>query len=217
MFAVSETEITGGANSTSPPTLVRATTMDDLDDSFFASFDMDAAMAQASAAAAAPAKPAASFGGGGAAGSSGSSGSSSSSFSSFSSSSSSSSAACSAGSAAATPMASPLPSLDDLRKTLRRYYGHPDFRDGQAAVLSAVLSGQDTAVFWATGSGKSLMYQLPALHTQKVVLVVSPLISLMQDQVSSSTTRRARRQARTSRWPASWAAPSVTRPSRAAP
>ena len=50
--------------------------------------------------------------------------------------------------------------------------------------MEAVLSGRDVAVFWATGKGKSLCYQVPALHTGKLVVVVSPLISLMNDQVS---------------------------------
>eukprot|EP00756_Hemistasia_phaeocysticola_P026045 Hpha_TRINITY_DN16038_c6_g6::TRINITY_DN16038_c6_g6_i1::g.117452::m.117452 len=67
--------------------------------------------------------------------------------------------------------------------TLQRSFGHTGFRGMQWAAISALLSGQDTAVFWATGSGKSLCYQLPPLHTGLTAFVVSPLISLMQDQV----------------------------------
>lgn len=72
---------------------------------------------------------------------------------------------------------------ESLTKSLEHFFGHAQFRDGQEEVLKSVLSGRDTAVFWATGCGKSLCYQLPALHVQRMVVVVSPLISLMQDQV----------------------------------
>ena len=50
-------------------------------------------------------------------------------------------------------------------------------------MVEAALSGKDVAVFWATGHGKSICYQLPALHTGRMAVVVSPLISLMTDQV----------------------------------
>jgi len=68
-------------------------------------------------------------------------------------------------------------------KTLSDYFGFGVFRAGQQEVIEAALAGRDTAVFWATGSGKSICYQMPALHLGKTVVVVSPLISLMQDQV----------------------------------
>lgn len=71
-----------------------------------------------------------------------------------------------------------------LQKTLREHFGFETFRGGQMEVVQAALEGRDTAVFWATGSGKSLCYQLPALHSGKTVVVVSPLISLMLDQVT---------------------------------
>ena len=70
-----------------------------------------------------------------------------------------------------------------LRTTLETFYGHTEFRPGQLEVIAAAIAGQDTCVYWSTGSGKSLCYQLPALHTGKMTVVVSPLISLMQDQV----------------------------------
>jgi ATP-dependent DNA helicase RecQ len=57
------------------------------------------------------------------------------------------------------------------------------FRSKQADVIEAALASKDTCVLWPTGSGKSICYQLPALHSKKTVLVVSPLISLMTDQV----------------------------------
>jgi ATP-dependent DNA helicase RecQ/Werner syndrome ATP-dependent helicase len=71
-----------------------------------------------------------------------------------------------------------------LEQTLQTYFGHNKYRPGQLEVLQAILSSRDAAVFWATGSGKSICYQIPALHTGNVSLVVSPLISLMQDQVN---------------------------------
>eukprot|EP00756_Hemistasia_phaeocysticola_P000836 Hpha_TRINITY_DN10605_c0_g1::TRINITY_DN10605_c0_g1_i1::g.156684::m.156684 len=71
-----------------------------------------------------------------------------------------------------------------LASSLHKYFGFRKFRDMQEEAIAAVLSGRDTAVFWATGAGKSLCYQLPALHTGKVSVVVSPLVALMQDQVS---------------------------------
>jgi RecQ family ATP-dependent DNA helicase len=70
-----------------------------------------------------------------------------------------------------------------LRKTLQKYFGYADFRAGQLEIIQTVLDQRDAGVFWATGSGKSLCYQIPALHTDHVVLVISPLISLMEDQV----------------------------------
>ena len=73
----------------------------------------------------------------------------------------------------------------DLISGLRKYYGHDSFRAGQIDAVKAVLGGRDVCVFWATGEGKSLVYQLPALISDKVSLVVSPLISLMMDQVAA--------------------------------
>ncbi|CAJ1943667.1 unnamed protein product [Cylindrotheca closterium] len=71
-----------------------------------------------------------------------------------------------------------------MKDALVQYFGFDRFRPGQMEVLKALLQDQkDVAVFWATGNGKSLCYQLPALITGKISIVVSPLISLMQDQV----------------------------------
>jgi hypothetical protein len=70
-----------------------------------------------------------------------------------------------------------------LQKTLQDTFGYSDFRPGQLSVLQhLIFEKQDVAVYWATGQGKSLCYQIPALHLDQVVVVVSPLISLMQDQ-----------------------------------
>src|ERR1700722_15508571 len=71
------------------------------------------------------------------------------------------------------------------RSTLSEVFGFDDFRPGQAEAVSAALSDQDTLVVMPTGSGKSLCYQLPALMREDLTIVVSPLVSLMQDQVEA--------------------------------
>ena len=74
------------------------------------------------------------------------------------------------------------PSVEVL-PSLRKHFGHQTFRPGQEQIVSAVLSGQDVLAVMPTGSGKSLGYQLPAVILPGTTLVVSPLISLMKDQV----------------------------------
>ena len=64
----------------------------------------------------------------------------------------------------------------------------PKFRAKQADVIEAALQSKDSCVLWPTGSGKSICYQLPALYAKKTVFIVSPLISLMTDQVKISAT-----------------------------
>ena len=73
---------------------------------------------------------------------------------------------------------------------LRAYFGHVRFRDGQEQVVAAVLGGRDVLAVMPTGSGKSLGYQLPAVMLPGTTLVVSPLISLMKDQVDELNRRR---------------------------
>ncbi|HKU61315.1 MAG TPA: ATP-dependent DNA helicase RecQ [Gemmatimonadales bacterium] len=73
--------------------------------------------------------------------------------------------------------------LSALNRSLHDTFGHPDLRPGQAEVIRAVLAGQDTLAIMPTGAGKSLCYQLPALHLEGTTVVVSPLIALMKDQV----------------------------------
>ncbi len=73
----------------------------------------------------------------------------------------------------------------DPGDALRRLFGFEHFRPGQAEAVTAALSGRDALVVMPTGSGKSLCYQLPALMRDDLTLVVSPLVSLMQDQVSA--------------------------------
>src|SRR6185436_6152390 len=73
-------------------------------------------------------------------------------------------------------------STHELKRTLRRVFGHAALRPGQEDVIRAVMSGHDTLAVMPTGSGKSLCYQLPGLHLEGTTVVVSPLISLMKDQ-----------------------------------
>ncbi|MWV17234.1 RecQ family ATP-dependent DNA helicase [Pseudomonas sp. L-22-4S-12] len=68
--------------------------------------------------------------------------------------------------------------------TLSRVFGFTQLRPGQQRVVEAVLAGSSAAAIFPTGSGKSLCYQLPALHLPHLTLVVSPLLALMQDQLA---------------------------------
>jgi ATP-dependent DNA helicase RecQ len=70
-----------------------------------------------------------------------------------------------------------------LRKTLRETFGYTRLRAGQEEVIASVLDREDTLAIMPTGAGKSLCYQLPALHLPGLTVVVSPLIALMKDQV----------------------------------
>src|SRR6201996_1209828 len=79
--------------------------------------------------------------------------------------------------------------LDAARATLRTSFGYDDFRPGQAAAVESVLAGRDTMVILPTGGGKSLCFQVPALMLEGLTVVVSPLISLMKDQVDALNAR----------------------------
>jgi ATP-dependent DNA helicase RecQ len=77
----------------------------------------------------------------------------------------------------------------DLRVALQEKFGFDDFYPGQEEVVSRVLRGQDTLAILATGAGKSLTYQLPALLLEGTTIVVSPLIALMKDQLDMLRAR----------------------------
>ena len=81
------------------------------------------------------------------------------------------------------------PSIEEARSALRTHFGYDDFRPGQARAVSSVLGGRDTLVILPTGGGKSICYQIPALLLPGLTVVVSPLISLMKDQVDALTAR----------------------------
>src|SRR5262245_35286606 len=78
---------------------------------------------------------------------------------------------------------------DELTAALQRHFGFDRFRPGQREVIEAVLAGCSTVAILPTGGGKSLCYQLPALLSEGVTIVVSPLIALMKDQVDQLHAR----------------------------
>ena len=75
--------------------------------------------------------------------------------------------------------------MDAARAALKEVFGYDDFRPGQEDAVAAILRGRDVMAVMPTGAGKSICYQIPALVLEGVTLVVSPLISLMRDQVFS--------------------------------
>ena len=72
---------------------------------------------------------------------------------------------------------------------LRKHWGYPAFRPHQETIIASVLAGNDTLAIMATGGGKSLCYQLPALYLGGLTVVISPLIALMKDQVDDLNAR----------------------------
>lgn len=75
--------------------------------------------------------------------------------------------------------------LNKARQILQKFYGYEDFRPGQKKVIESLLNRNDTVAIMPTGAGKSICFQIPALLFEGVTLVISPLISLMKDQVDS--------------------------------
>src|SRR3954465_14798352 len=85
-----------------------------------------------------------------------------------------------------TPPPEPVARSRDPEGALRELFGFAGFRRGQKEAVEAALAGRDVLVVMPTGSGKSLCYQLPALMRADLTIVVSPLVSLMQDQVEAA-------------------------------
>lgn len=117
----------------------------------------------------------------------------------------------------------------ELTESLKKWFGHDSFREGQEDLIRALMSGRDILGVMPTGAGKSVCYQLPALLFPGITLVVSPLIALMKDQVmalkqsgvaaayiNSSLTpgqqQEAIRRAKTARTRSSTWLPSACRP-----
>ena len=82
--------------------------------------------------------------------------------------------------------------MDEARAALKRYFGYDAFRPGQERLVRAVLEGRDALGVMPTGAGKSVCYQVPALVLPGITFVVSPLVSLMGDQVRALKEAGAR-------------------------
>lgn len=82
------------------------------------------------------------------------------------------------------------PDTDDPTETLRRYWGYDSFRPMQGEIVRSVLAGRDTLGLLPTGGGKSITFQVPALLLPGLTIVVTPLVSLMKDQVDNLRKRR---------------------------
>ena len=81
----------------------------------------------------------------------------------------------------------PAVSNTDLLSALKKYFGYSSFRPHQQEIITDVLAGRDTFALLPTGGGKSLCFQLPAVLSDSLTVVVSPLIALMKDQVDQLT------------------------------
>ena len=75
--------------------------------------------------------------------------------------------------------------LSEARDLLKKYFGYDSFRKGQDEIIAAILEGRDALAIMPTGAGKSICYQIPAMCMSGTTVVISPLISLMQDQVKA--------------------------------
>lgn len=73
----------------------------------------------------------------------------------------------------------------EARKILKEYYGYENFREGQEKIIDAICEGKNVLGIMTTGAGKSICYQIPALIFEGLTIIISPLISLMKDQVDS--------------------------------
>ena len=82
-----------------------------------------------------------------------------------------------------------IPSESELHRVLKNQFGHKGFRGVQKPAIKSILEGKSSLVVMPTGAGKSLCYQLPSQFVDGLVLVISPLIALMKDQVDAAQTK----------------------------
>ena len=75
--------------------------------------------------------------------------------------------------------------MNEAQILLKKHFGYENFRPGQEKIISHILNGEDCLGIMPTGAGKSICYQIPALIFSGVTIVISPLISLMKDQVDA--------------------------------
>ncbi len=75
--------------------------------------------------------------------------------------------------------------MDIKKELLKKYFGYNDFREGQSDIIDCLISGRDAVGIMPTGAGKSICYQIPALMLRGMTVIISPLISLMKDQVNA--------------------------------
>ena len=82
-----------------------------------------------------------------------------------------------------------MPNDELIHNILSKYWGYPEFRAPQADIIKSVLAGHDTLGLMPTGGGKSITFQVPTLAMDGIALVITPIVSLMKDQVDNLKER----------------------------